>query len=196
MNVAVITKSADEFRREFSSLILNASSWIFDSGEKGLAYWRAEKPGLVFCDTTMPDISGFRIAKTITNEKGSCETDVYLMSRNANESDALWAKKQGANGVIECNPGMVHKIIISRHQALSHIVPRDESGRVDIARLNEIDEALCKELGPVAFILSEETRLMLMKKNALAPDAYAEQLARHIPNAAGRQRFLDLFLTL
>lgn len=194
MNVIVITKSAGEFRKAFSSLVTGSSFKIFDSSEQGLANWRAEKSELIFCDTTMPDISGFRIAKTIANEKGDHAADVYLMSRNVNEADVLWAKKQGASGVIECNSAVVSKIIITCHQARPFSTTRDEAENVDMASLNEIDEALCKELGPVAFILSEEARALLATKNTLTPGAYATHLARNIQNSAGRQRFLDQFL--
>lgn len=194
MDVVVITNSADEFKRALSSLVVDARSLVFDSGGKGLEYWRAEKPRFVFCDTALPDISGFRVAKTIANEKGRTATDVYLMSRNVTESDALWAKKQGATGVIECSPAAVYAIVSGYHESQPSNAPQATAGSVDIARLNEIDEAVRKILGPVAFVLAEEARTMLIRKNALTADAYAAQLARHIQDAAGRQRFLDQFV--
>ncbi|MFV1997757.1 MAG: PleD family two-component system response regulator [Acidiferrobacterales bacterium] len=75
------------------------------SGEEGIEMANSEKPALIFMDLVMPGISGFEATRAITTSPETREIPVVILTTKDQETDKVWAKRQGAIDFIVKPPG-------------------------------------------------------------------------------------------
>ena len=82
------------------------------SGTEALKYLSnsANKPGLVTCDISMPDINGFEILGFIRQTPELMDLPVIMLTAMGQTSDADRARKMGATGYIT-KPFSAHTLI-------------------------------------------------------------------------------------
>jgi twitching motility two-component system response regulator PilH len=66
------------------------------SGEEGIEKASSEQPALIFMDVVMPGISGFEATRTITTNPDTKDIPVVILTTKDQETDMVWAKRQGA----------------------------------------------------------------------------------------------------
>ena len=57
---------------------------------------RTERPGLILMDIVMPGTSGFQTARELARDPDTAAIPVVMCSTKAQESDRVWALRQGA----------------------------------------------------------------------------------------------------
>ncbi|MEE8482551.1 MAG: response regulator [Acidiferrobacterales bacterium] len=77
------------------------------SGEEGVEKASSEKPELIFMDLVMPGISGFEATRKITTDPETKDIPVVILTTKDQETDKVWAKRQGAVDFIAKPPGPI-----------------------------------------------------------------------------------------
>lgn len=77
------------------------------SGEEGIEKASSEKPELIFMDLVMPGISGFEATRKITTDPETKDIPVVILTTKDQETDKVWAKRQGAVDFIAKPPGPI-----------------------------------------------------------------------------------------
>lgn len=67
-------------------------------GEDGVRLVASLLPDLVLMDVVMPGMNGFQACKLIVKAQATSRIPVVMVSNKHQESDVLWAQKQGAKG--------------------------------------------------------------------------------------------------
>jgi len=75
------------------------------SGEEGIEKASDESPALIFMDLVMPGISGFEATRAITTNPNTKDIPVVILTTKDQETDKVWAKRQGAVDFIVKPPG-------------------------------------------------------------------------------------------
>ncbi len=70
------------------------------NGEEGVAKARTEKPDLIVMDVVMPGLNGFQACRSITQEESTKHIPVILCTTKSQETDKIWATRQGAKGYV------------------------------------------------------------------------------------------------
>jgi twitching motility two-component system response regulator PilH len=86
-------------QRQFLGGVLAAGGYTVitaDNGRDGLALARAERPGLILMDIVMPGASGFQTTRELARDPETAAIPVVMCSTKAQESDRVWALRQGA----------------------------------------------------------------------------------------------------
>lgn len=68
------------------------------NGEDGVKMAAASKPDAVLMDVVMPGMNGFQACKMIVKAEASSGVPVLMVSNKHQETDVMWAEKQGAKG--------------------------------------------------------------------------------------------------
>ena len=68
------------------------------SGEEGVKLAKSHKPDVVLMDVVMPIMNGFQACKQIVRDEATCRIPVLMVSNKHQETDVVWAEKQGAKG--------------------------------------------------------------------------------------------------
>jgi twitching motility two-component system response regulator PilH len=66
------------------------------SGEEGVKLAASLRPDAVLMDVVMPGMNGFQACKMIVKDELTSKIPVVMVSNKHQESDVLWAQKQGA----------------------------------------------------------------------------------------------------
>jgi len=66
------------------------------NGEEGVEKSISESPALIFMDVVMPGISGFEATRMITTNPDTKDIPVIILTTKDQETDRVWAKRQGA----------------------------------------------------------------------------------------------------
>ncbi|KPK48995.1 MAG: chemotaxis protein CheY [Thiotrichales bacterium SG8_50] len=66
------------------------------SGEEGIEKAASEKPALICMDVVMPGMSGFEATRKITTGADTKDIPVIILTTKDQETDRVWAKRQGA----------------------------------------------------------------------------------------------------
>ena len=70
------------------------------NGADGVALARQEKPDLVLMDIVMPGLNGFQATRQLTKDPETQGIPVIVVTTNDQETDMLWASRQGAKGYL------------------------------------------------------------------------------------------------
>ena len=70
------------------------------SGPEGIAKASSEQPAMIFMDVVMPDMNGFEATRKITSNPETKHIPVVILTTKDQETDKVWAKRQGAIGYI------------------------------------------------------------------------------------------------
>lgn len=68
------------------------------SGEEGVKLAASLRPDLVLMDVVMPGMNGFQACKVIVKDEATSKIPVLMVSNKHQETDVMWAQKQGAKG--------------------------------------------------------------------------------------------------
>ena len=70
-----------------------------NAGE-GIEVARREHPDLILMDVVMPDMNGFQATRKITSTAGTEHIPVIMLTTKDQETDKVWAMRQGAKDYI------------------------------------------------------------------------------------------------
>jgi len=70
------------------------------NGEEGIVKASTEKPDLIVMDVVMPGLNGFQACRSITQEESTKHIPVILCTTKSQETDKIWATRQGAKGYV------------------------------------------------------------------------------------------------
>lgn len=70
------------------------------SGAIAVSKALAETPDIIFLDIVMDDLDGYGACREILANKATSETPIYFVSTKNTRVDQMWAKRQGAIGLI------------------------------------------------------------------------------------------------
>jgi twitching motility two-component system response regulator PilH len=73
---------------------------IADSGKTAVSKALAEIPDIIFLDIVMDDLDGYGACREILENKETSEVPIIFVSTKNTRVDQMWAKRQGARGLI------------------------------------------------------------------------------------------------
>jgi twitching motility two-component system response regulator PilH len=71
-----------------------------DSGQDAVERAKSQKPDCVVMDVVMPGMNGFQATRTLTRDPLTAKIPVIVVSAKSQETDRLWAMRQGAKEYI------------------------------------------------------------------------------------------------
>ncbi len=71
-----------------------------DSGEEGVEVAKDTHPDLILMDIVMPGMNGFQATRQITTSPETAEIPVVMVSTKSQQTDKVWATRQGAKGYL------------------------------------------------------------------------------------------------
>jgi two-component system response regulator len=105
--ILIVEDSPDDFeatKRAFNRANLRNEIMHCDSGEKALAYLRAdrnEKPGIILLDLNMPGLDGRKTLEIIKNTENLKRIPVVILTTSNDERDVQACYALGANTYIQ-----------------------------------------------------------------------------------------------
>lgn len=75
-----------------------------------------DKPDIILMDVVMPNLNGFQATRQITQNPNTKHIPVIMLTSKDQESDRVWAERQGASDYITKPPNM--KELIAKIKAL------------------------------------------------------------------------------
>lgn len=73
---------------------------VADSGESGIEKAKEAMPDLVLMDVVMPGMNGFQATRQLTKQPETANIPVIIVTTKDQETDKVWAKRQGARDYI------------------------------------------------------------------------------------------------
>ena len=70
------------------------------SGQDAIARIKQEKPDCVIMDVVMPGVNGFQATRTLSKDPETAHIPVLVVSSKNQETDRVWALRQGAREYI------------------------------------------------------------------------------------------------
>ncbi len=67
-----------------------------DSGSAGIAAAMRERPDLILMDVVMPGMNGFQATRKLAKNDATADIPVIVVSSKDQETDRIWALRQGA----------------------------------------------------------------------------------------------------
>ena len=71
-----------------------------ENGADGVALARQEKPDAVLMDIVMPVLNGFQATRQLSKDPETSAIPVLVVTTKDQETDRIWAKRQGARGFV------------------------------------------------------------------------------------------------
>lgn len=71
-----------------------------NNGEDGVNFARSDLPDLILMDVVMPGLNGFQATRQITRYEATSHIPVIMLSSKDQETDKVWAERQGASDFI------------------------------------------------------------------------------------------------
>jgi twitching motility two-component system response regulator PilH len=75
--------------------VLNAQN-----ADEGLSLARSQRPDLVLMDVVMPGLNGFQATRQLARDPDTAGIPVVMVSTKSQETDRVWAMRQGARGYL------------------------------------------------------------------------------------------------
>ncbi len=100
-HILVVDDSPTE--RHFISKLLEQTGHkvsTADSGEEGVEVAKDIHPDLILMDIVMPGMNGFQATRQITTSPETAEIPVVMVSTKSQQTDKVWATRQGAKGYL------------------------------------------------------------------------------------------------
>jgi twitching motility two-component system response regulator PilH len=73
---------------------------VANSGEDGIITAKETQPDLVLMDVVMPGMNGFQATRQLTKQKETASIPVIIVTTKDQETDKVWAMRQGAKDYI------------------------------------------------------------------------------------------------
>jgi twitching motility two-component system response regulator PilH len=70
------------------------------TGESAIEKAAAEKPDVIVMDVVMPGMNGFQATRTLSRGADTASIPIVVISSKSQETDKLWAMRQGAREYI------------------------------------------------------------------------------------------------
>lgn len=70
------------------------------SGQDALDRIKTEKPDCVIMDVVMPGVNGFQATRQLAKDPATMKIPIIVISSKSQESDRMWALRQGARDYI------------------------------------------------------------------------------------------------
>lgn len=86
------------------------------SGEEAIEKASSEQPDLVIMDVVMPGMNGFQATRQITKNADTKHIPVIMLTTKDQETDKVWAKRQGASDYVTKPPD--EAILLEKIRAL------------------------------------------------------------------------------
>ena len=87
-----------------------------ESGESGIKKASSNQPDLILMDVVMPDLNGFQATRKLTTSDDTKHIPVIMLTTKDQETDKVWAKRQGARDYIVKPPNP--KELLSKIESL------------------------------------------------------------------------------
>jgi len=86
------------------------------SGKEGVAAAKEVKPDCILMDVVMPEMNGFQATRAISRQLETAEIPVLMLSSKNQETDRVWAERQGATDYLvkPANP----KLLLTKLRSL------------------------------------------------------------------------------
>jgi len=94
-----------------------------ENGADGVALARQEKPDAVLMDIVMPGLNGFQATRQLTKDKDTGHIPVIVVTTKDQETDKVWATRQGAKDYIT-KPVDEEKLILTLKKVLAQSTPQ------------------------------------------------------------------------
>ncbi len=69
---------------------------VAESGEEGIVVAKGMLPDVVLMDVVMPGMNGFQATRQLSQQAETANTPVIIVTTKDQETDKVWAKRQGA----------------------------------------------------------------------------------------------------
>ena len=69
---------------------------VANSGEEGIVVAKESRPDVVLMDVVMPGMNGFQATRQLSKQAETASTPVIIVTTKDQETDKVWAKRQGA----------------------------------------------------------------------------------------------------
>lgn len=69
---------------------------VAQSGEEGIVVAKTMLPDVVLMDVVMPGMNGFQATRQLSQQAETANTPVIVVTTKDQETDKVWAKRQGA----------------------------------------------------------------------------------------------------
>lgn len=70
------------------------------NADQGLSLARDRHPDLVLMDVVMPGLNGFQATRQLARDPDTASIPVVMVSTKSQETDRVWAMRQGARGYL------------------------------------------------------------------------------------------------
>lgn len=77
---------------------------LADDGEKAVTLAACELPDIILMDVVMPNLNGYQATRQITHNPATNHIPVIMLTSKDQETDKVWAERQGASGYITKPP--------------------------------------------------------------------------------------------
>ena len=94
-----------------------------ENGADGVALARQEKPDAVLMDIVMPGLNGFQATRQLSKDPETNHIPVIMVTTKDQETDMVWAKRQGAKDYIT-KPVDEQKLILTLKNVLADSRPQ------------------------------------------------------------------------
>ncbi|MFQ5982311.1 MAG: PleD family two-component system response regulator [Woeseiaceae bacterium] len=69
---------------------------VADSGEDGIRQAQTSRPDCILMDIIMPGMNGFQATRKLTQDPGTAQIPVIMVTTKDQETDKIWGMRQGA----------------------------------------------------------------------------------------------------
>ncbi len=69
---------------------------VANSGEEGIVVAKDMLPDVILMDVVMPGMNGFQATRQLSQQAETANTPVIIVTTKDQETDKVWAKRQGA----------------------------------------------------------------------------------------------------
>lgn len=102
-NLRILIVDDVEADIEYAAAILRQQGHTIltaNNGEQGVTMAAQEMPDLILMDVVMPEVNGFQATRQLTKNAATRDIPVIVVSCKDQETDKLWAMKQGARAYL------------------------------------------------------------------------------------------------
>jgi len=99
--ILIVDDSATQIQSLTNILNKNGHDTITaEDGDSAIKVAREQLPDLILMDVVMPGLNGFQATRHITKTEGTQHIPVIMLSSKDQETDKVWAERQGASAYI------------------------------------------------------------------------------------------------
>lgn len=100
-HILIVDDSPTE--RHFLKTVLLQNGYdisLAETGEQGIEMAKSKQPDLILMDVVMPGMNGFQATRFLTHAPETASIPVVMVSTKSEQTDQVWAKRQGAKAYI------------------------------------------------------------------------------------------------